>query len=317
MGLRQTQLLMDKIQQDEIVLAVCAQACRLLAMDDASIDSQEDTWFGWHSLEMPFESTGRNLSGKVWWRLIDESASINVNMTASDMLLRINKMDQAVVASILDWIDGDNTPNPDGAEDEYYTSLFPGYTCRNGPLESIEELAFVKGITTEIYFGTQQTEQLENLNDLALEHYRTIKDEEGSVGLSELLTTYGDGNINLNTAHPNVLKALPFLSEVAIDEILSRQQPNAKKFTTMVDIKANDAFSTTDKIVLLQVAKFNTAFFKLQIRIQLERISSICEYTAILERDGTEVRILNWQQKLPYKSSNRDETINTDLTMNL
>jgi general secretion pathway protein K len=303
-GLCQAQLLMDRIQQDEIALAVCTQACRLLALDDPKVDSQEDTWSGWHSLEMPLNSVGRKLSGKVWWRLMDESAKINVNLAASDMLLRINRVDQAVVASILDWIDGDNTPNPDGAEDEYYTSLSPGYACRNGPLESLEELAFVKGITAEIYFGTQQTEPLENLNNLALEQDRTTKEEEGSVGLSELLTIYGDGKINLNTAHPGVLKALPFLSEAAIDEILSRQQPNAGKFTTLDDIKANDTFSTTDKIVLLQVAKFNSSFFKLQIRIQLERMSSICEYIAILERDETEVRVLSWQQKLPYRSSN-------------
>jgi type II secretory pathway component PulK len=314
-GLRQAQLLMDKIQQDEIALAVCTQACRFLALDDPKVDSQENTWTGWHSLEMPLESIGRNLSGKVWWRLMDESARINVNLVASDMLSRIDGVDQAVVASILDWIDGDNTPNPDGAENEYYESLDPGYACRNGPLENLEELAFVKGIVADLYFGTRKAESLEDLNNLALEQDHMTKEEEGAAGLSKLLTVYGDGKINLNTALPGVLNALPFLSEAAIDEILSKQQPNARKFVTFEDIKTNDTFSATDKIVLLQVAKFNSSLFQLQIRIQLERESSICEYTAILERDETEVRVLSWQQKLPYRSSNQGGTKDINLTV--
>jgi type II secretory pathway component PulK len=214
------------------------------------------------------------------------------------------------VASILDWIDKDDFPNPDGAE-EYYANLSSGYACKNGPFESLEELAFVKGITAEIYFGTRQTEPLEDLKDLALEQDRTTEEEEGSVGLSELLTVYGDGKINLNTALPGVLKALPFLSEAAVDEILSKQRPNARKFTTLEDIEANDTFSATDKIVLLQVAKFNSSLFRLQVRIQLERMSSICEYAAILERDGTEVRVLSWQRKLPHRRDNQDRAMDS------
>jgi len=308
-GLCQAQLLMDRIQQDEIALAACTQACRLLALDDPNVDSQEDIWSGWHALEMPRESIGGKLSGQVWWRLMDESARINVNLAPSDVLSRIEEMDQAVVASILDWIDEDDIPNPDGAENEYYASLSPGYACRNGSLESLEELAFVKGIIAEFYFGTRQAKPLKNLNDLALEQDRTTREEGGSTGLSELLTVYGDGKINLNTALPGVLKALPFLSEAAVDEILSRQQPSARKFTTLEDIEASDTFSMTDKIVLLQVGKFNSSLFRLQVRIQLDGMSSVCEYAAILERDEKAVRILSWQRKLPRGGGGQDGAV--------
>ncbi|MHC4166321.1 MAG: type II secretion system minor pseudopilin [Planctomycetota bacterium] len=305
-GLCQAQLSIDRAQQDQMALAACAQACRLLARDDPNVDSQQDIWSGWHALAMPLEPTGRRLSGQVWWRLMDESARINVNLAPLDVLLRIEEIDQAAVASIMDWMDEDDIPNPDGAESEYYAGLSPGYACRNGPLESLEELVLVKGIIPECYFGTRQTVPLEDLSDLALEQDRTTEEEEGSVGLSELLTIYGDGKINLNTAQPGVLKALPFLSEAAVDEILSRQQPSARKFTTLQDIQANDTFSVTDKIVLQQVAKFNSSFFRIQVRIQLESMSSICEYAAILERDETEVRVLSWQRKLPHRSGNQD-----------
>lgn len=305
-GLRQAQLLMDRIQQDEIALAGCTQACRLLALDDPNVDSQDDIWSGWHALEMPKGSAGRTLSGQVWWRLTDESARINVNLIPWDVLSRLEEMDPAAAASILDWIDEDDIPNPDGAENEYYASLPGGLACKNSPLESLEELAFVKGITAEVYFGTGQAEPLEDLNGLALDQDRGIEQEEGSIGLSELLTVYGDGKINLNTALPGVLKALPFLSEAAIDEILSRQQQSVRKFTTPEDIEANGTFSTMDKIVLLQVAKFNSSLFRLQARIQLEGMPSVCEYAAILERDGTAVQVLNWQRKLPQRRGHQE-----------
>jgi DNA uptake protein ComE-like DNA-binding protein len=305
LGLYQAQLLMDKIQHDEIALAACTQACRLLALDDPNVDSREDILSGWHELEMPQESTGGTFEGQVWWRLTDESRKINVNLVSSDVLSRIKRMDQAVVASILDWIDEDDIPNPDGAENEYYASLSPSYRCKNRPFESLEELLFVKGITAEIYFGTRQAESPGALSDMTMEQNHTVE-EEGTVGLRELLTVYGDGKINLNTVLPDVLKILPFLSDAAIDEILSRQKLNARKFTSLEDIKTDDTFDTTDKIVLLQVAKFNSNFFRLQIRIQLERTSSIREYTAILERDETEVRVLSWQRKLPRRSDNQN-----------
>jgi hypothetical protein len=165
-------------------------------------------------------------------------------------------------------------------------------------------LAFIKGITADMYFGTRQPEALGDLNDLALEQPSALREEEGTAGLNELLTVYGNGKINLNTALPGVLRALPFLSETAVGEILSRQKPRARNFTTVADIETNDAFSLTDKIVLLQVAKFNSNHFQLQVRSRPEGMSSLCEYTAIVERDGPAVRVLNWQRTLPRARSN-------------
>jgi type II secretory pathway component PulK len=308
-GLWQAQLSIDRARQDQIALAACARACRLLALDDPNVDSYDDAWSGWHALELPQDSTGGQRLGQAWWRLTDESARMNVNLASSDVLSRTEGLDQAAVASILDWIDEDDTPNPDGAENEYYASLSPAYACRNGPLESLEELAFVKGITGELYFGARPAEPLEALDDLALGQAGATGDEDGAAGLSELLTVYGDDRINLNTAPAGVLKAVPFLSEAAVDEILRRQQPRTRKFTTIEDIQTNDTFSLMDKTVLLQVSKFNSSYFQFRVKIQLEGVSSVCEYAAILERDGTAVRVLSWQRKLPRHSGAQDGAV--------
>lgn len=93
------------------------------------------------------------------------------------------------VDAILDWIDPDESPRPGGVESEYYQSLEVPYVSRNGPMNSIEELLLIPGITPDAYFGDPLTEQLP---------------------LSDLLTVHGDpfGDINLNTSQWDLLDAL-------------------------------------------------------------------------------------------------------------
>ena len=84
------------------------------------------------------------------------------------------------VPSIIDWTDSDDEieclpfiKNDNlGAESSYYNQLKPSYMCRNKPLETIEELLLVRGITPQIF------ERIRNY-----------------------LTVYGDnGKININCA---------------------------------------------------------------------------------------------------------------------
>jgi len=95
------------------------------------------------------------------------------------------------VDAIIDWLDYDDmdAEEPDGAENDYYTSLENPYPCKNGPMDSIEELLLIKGITPELYFGNAEEEQLP---------------------LSEYLTVHGDwaGRVNVNTAREEVIAAI-------------------------------------------------------------------------------------------------------------
>lgn len=56
-----------------------------------------------------------------------------------------------VAASLVDWIDGDATPNPDGAEDDYYAQAAIPYRTGNTILGDVSELRAVAGVTPEIY----------------------------------------------------------------------------------------------------------------------------------------------------------------------
>ncbi len=91
--------------------------------------------------------------------LDDEQGKINLNR-ADERLLRTVFMliggvsgDRAdeLAAALLDWRDPDDEVRPGGAETPYYQSLTPSYEARNAPLETVEELMLIKGMTPEVY----------------------------------------------------------------------------------------------------------------------------------------------------------------------
>jgi hypothetical protein len=69
------------------------------------------------------------------------------------MLMALPNMTDEISDAILDWLDPDDTPRDNGAESDYYGSLTPPYAPRNGPIQSMEELLLVRGVTPQLLFG--------------------------------------------------------------------------------------------------------------------------------------------------------------------
>ena len=97
----------------------------------------------------------------------DEAGKINVNaLLALDngkgevglqILMDLPNMTEDVANSILDWLDpSSDTPRSEGAKDDYYSALNPPYHCKNGPIDSLEELLLVKGVTPQLLFGNDR-----------------------------------------------------------------------------------------------------------------------------------------------------------------
>jgi uncharacterized membrane protein YgcG len=100
--------------------------------------------------------TGRMLR----FGVTDESSRININAIpklitdhtqARTFLKYLPDMTDEIADAILDWIDTDKTMREMGAEDETYTGL--GYMAKNGPLDSLDELLQVRGVTPWMLFG--------------------------------------------------------------------------------------------------------------------------------------------------------------------
>ena len=108
--------------------------------------------------------------------LIDESSKINLNSllysdalavsedavainpdlalgNARDILMGLPEMTEEIADSILDWMDPDDDARDFGTESSYYASEEPSYECKNGPLDSLDELLLVRGVTPSMLFG--------------------------------------------------------------------------------------------------------------------------------------------------------------------
>jgi DNA uptake protein ComE-like DNA-binding protein len=95
--------------------------------------------------------------------VMDEAGRINLNALMQldssgkilhDILVKIPNMTEEIANAIIDWIDTDENVRSGGAESQTYASRTPPYRCKNGPLDSIEELLLVQGVTPELLFGS-------------------------------------------------------------------------------------------------------------------------------------------------------------------
>ena len=123
-------------------------------------ESASPSAVGRFSLVAPL--AGDPTASLVRFGLSDESGKLNINsITATDldeieqatMLMGLPGMTEELTDAILDYLDDDQTPRPLGAESDYYQGLAMPYFAKNGPLESVNELLMVRGVTPELLFG--------------------------------------------------------------------------------------------------------------------------------------------------------------------
>ncbi len=161
-----------------------------------------------------------------------EGKMVPVYVEQLQRLLAELNIDQAKAQAIVDWVDADiNATIPDGAEDDYYTGLTPGYRAANRGFVSISELQLVKGFSSAV-------EEEQDDYKLLLPH------------VAALPTSNGATAVNINTATPEVIASLSdFLKPLAAD--LSRWETNAyedyPKCEDIFDLSAEPAPDTLEE----------------------------------------------------------------------
>jgi len=150
----------------------------------------------------------------------DESGKLDLNQLASERgypddrwiavfrrLLTTLELDPALADVVVDWIDSNGSPRATGAEDGYYLSLERPYPTKNRRFDSLGELTLLKGFTPEVL-----------------------------AKLQEHVTVWSSGKININTATPEVLRALhPGVTEEMARAIATRRL--IRPFKQRTDIK--------------------------------------------------------------------------------
>jgi len=220
----------EQVRLDAMVLGGLNLVLAALQTDqqENNTDSAQDLWATFDAEKLQ-EITG-DVRLKI--KVDDLSGRLQVNALANDangayreiwlrLLLSghfaIKDQDQAeaLLDALTDWVDSDDDERPQGAESEYYQGLEQPYSCRNGKMESPEELFLVKGMTPAIVLGDQQNEGI----------------------LSYVTVSGNDGKINLNTAPPLVLQALhPDMTASLAQDLLKYREDETNR----------DGLSTSD-----------------------------------------------------------------------
>ena len=115
---------------------------------------------GYFAVVAAIESASGN--GGIRFGLMDESGRINLNaivareMSDEDtrgMLMYLPNMTEELADAILDYIDEDTSIREFGVESDYYLDQDPPHAAKDGPLESLEELLLVAGVTPDLLYG--------------------------------------------------------------------------------------------------------------------------------------------------------------------
>ena len=184
------------------------------------VDPTDPTRIGRFTIIAPNLDDDGNPAGHRYG-LIDESSKINLNTLpyadtwvpggGRQLLLALPEMTEEIADAILDWVDVDEEVRDFGTESPYYSSLTPGYQAKNGPMDSLDELLLVRGVTPQLLFGLDTNrngiidddeangEEINSLeNDLLLgwANYLTLYSKESNVN--------SDGLTRVNINEPDL-----------------------------------------------------------------------------------------------------------------
>jgi len=187
-----------------------------------------------------------------------------------------------------DWVDADSLPRTDGAETEdYYATLDKPYQARNGPVDTVRELLLVKGFTEAVLSG-------------GILNPDAPKDQQITVsGIQDMLTTYGDGKVNVNTADRRALMTLPDVDDLVAGAIVE------ERTVGVADSNDSSFKDVGDFMNRMRVAGLDAAVQSLvTTRSNFFRITSVGVFgpvsrtiRAIVHTDGTRLSILQWREE--------------------
>ena len=232
--------------------------------------------------------------GRFLVEIQDESGKVNLNTVTEEQLRAlvtatgIPLRDADIITdSIMDWRDEDNAHRMNGAEDEYYQTLDPPYTAKNGRIDATEEILLIRGVTPEYFYG------------------RPEKTVDGSItykyGLSRYMTVFANRNqINVNFASLPVLLSIPGMSPEAAERIYQKRLTSP--FQNTRDISSEiPGMLGAQTLQYLTTQPTGIYFMRAAAYAGNSKVRRVIH--AVVSLDGNQqnlYRILYWNENVPY-----------------
>ncbi len=183
--------LRDRAVCGDLLLGALRVASGVVAADaDRSMDARHELWA--QPGEMTSGDVGDGVGGRCRYAIVDEQARLSLNTASEEALSRLPEWDRQMAVSVMAWR-GDASLDAATLEEEdrHYGGDAAGdwrlpYPRKGASLESVEELWLVRGMTAERFAGAES-----------------------------LVTVFGDGAVNINTASSEVLELVGVPGDVA------------------------------------------------------------------------------------------------------
>lgn len=298
----------DKVQAFYLARAGLERAIAQLIMDKKSSRELDTLNESWSVNPDAYEDVTLH-GGSYKVEVSDESGRININ-TASPGLLRAlpvirDAENRAEICdSIIDWRDTDSNHELNGAEDGYYQALEEPYHCKNGHMDTIEELLLVRGVTRDLLYGGEADDNVSNQPEEDITSAFLAEDMDGisNVGIEDIITVYTDGKVNINTAGLEVLASLlGGNTELAMNIIEHRAGADGidgteddSPFSSVNEansIVGGPAYKQFSKLI-----KVNSSVFKIVSAGKADNSRVMKEIEAIIDRSNSPLKIIYYRE---------------------
>jgi general secretion pathway protein K len=227
-------------------------------------------------------------------KVTDEESKIPINTATEPQLKRLMELlgvdpsdGDVITDSILDWIGPGELTRLNGAKSDYYMSLSPPYHAKDAPMDRVEELLLVRGVTPDLFYGTPATDT-----------------DPARPGLKDVFTTMSSGAVNVNTASAIVLQAVLGLDDVQVQAVLQRRDGPDGIPGTDDDIpfqQVQEFFAAVGNLnaAALQgvqgLAAVNSSFFTVKSTGEVGGVKHTI--FATFKRDGSNIQTVMWREQ--------------------
>ncbi len=296
----------DRVRQQALVLAglSLAQGAILADQEENEFDSLHDSWADLDTTKLSILGAGINLRVEV----TDLSGRLQVNalvqpkkqpgasgskppvqgqdietklrdlwvrfLTSGRFAIEDQEEAKSLLDALVDWLDEDDDARDKGAENSYYQSQSPPYSCRSGQMLYPEELLLVKGMSPKVVYGDEEHE-----------------------GIIEYLSFIGrEGKVNLNTAPLSLLQVIDSrLSEETVQLLIDFREEDGNR-----DMLGNEQWYKSvggfpgDIELDQDLIGIKTSSFKIVVTAGFDKFSRVG--TGLLQREeNKEQKLLYWK----------------------
>ncbi len=248
--------------------------------ENSAVDTNDEAW---NQTIAGIQTQDATLSGK----LTDLSAKFNLNnllingqvhAASYQYFLRILEklqMDVSLADKIIDWMDADNIPRPNGAEDAVYLSKNPAYRSASQALFDITELRLIDGVDEKTY--------------QRLKNFVTVTAVIGN----------RPSKLNVNTASTLLLLAID--DKIQKKDALLLYQDGHAAYQTLQEFFQQPAiqfYNLNAENQLDELFDVKSQWFQAQVMVQMEQF--IDTKYALLFRGNSAIALVRQYSEVPF-----------------